>query len=315
MNADTPHAWFLRRLAGGLARTASKLCDGLAGLSKKPLDAAALQALEDLLIEADLGVDTAGKIAAFMKKHRSDRTLANAEIRALVAGEIEKVLRPVEQPFAVDPAKKPFVVLVAGVNGSGKTTTIGKLAARLNHDGKFVMLAAADTFRAAAIEQLVLWGKRSGAEVVARAQGADPAGVAFEAFERAKSEGADVLLVDTAGRLQNKQELMAELEKIVRVLKKQDESAPHATLLVLDATVGQNALRQVEIFREVAGITGLVIAKLDGTAKGGILVALADKFGLPVYFVGVGEAIEDLAPFDAKAFAHGIVGLEGERLA
>jgi fused signal recognition particle receptor len=309
MNADTPRGGFLQRLAGGLARTASKLGDGLANLSKQPLDTAILQQLEDLLIEADLGVDTASKVVAAVKQHRSDHPLGNVEIRALVAGEIEKVLRPVEQPFVVDSTKKPFVVLVAGVNGSGKTTTIGKLAAKLNHEGKFVMLAAADTFRAAAIEQLVLWGKRAGTEVVARAQGADPAGVAFEALERAKSEGADVLLVDTAGRLQNKQELMAELEKIVRVIKKQDESAPHATLLVLDATVGQNALGQVETFREVAGITGLVIAKLDGTAKGGILVALADKFGLPVHFVGVGEAIEDLTPFDAKAFARGIVGL------
>ena len=313
MSADTPRAGLLRRLAGGLARTASKLGDGLANLSKQPLDTASLQQLEDLLIEADLGVDTASKIAASMKRHRSDRALGDKEIRALVAGEIENVLRPVEQPFVVDPAKKPFVVLVAGVNGSGKTTTIGKLAAKLNQEGKFVMLAAADTFRAAAIEQLQLWGKRAGAEVVARAQGSDPAGVAFEALERAKSEGADILLVDTAGRLQNKQELMAELEKIVRVLKKQDASAPHATLLVLDATVGQNALGQVETFREVAGITGLVIAKLDGTAKGGILVALADKFGLPVHFVGVGETIEDLTPFDAKAFAHGIVGLSSDR--
>jgi len=309
MSADTPRAGLLRRLVGGLARTASRLGDGLANLSKQPLDTATLQQLEDLLIEADLGVDAAGKVVAAMKRHRSDRALGNEKIRALVAGEIEDVLRPVEQPFVVDSTKRPFVVLVAGVNGSGKTTTIGKLAAKLNQEGKFVMLAAADTFRAAAIEQLVVWGKRAGAEVVSRAQGADPAGVAFEALERAKREGADVLLVDTAGRLQNKQELMAELEKIVRVLKKQDASAPHATLLVLDATVGQNALGQVETFREVAGITGLVIAKLDGTAKGGILVALADKFGLPVHFVGVGETIEDLTPFDAKAFAQGIVGL------
>ena len=313
MNADTPRAGLFQRLADGLVRTASRLGDGLANLSKQPLDTASLQQLEDLLVEADLGVDTAGKVVTSMKRHRSDHALGSEEIRALVAGEIEQVLRPVERPFVVDPAKKPFVVLVAGVNGSGKTTTIGKLAAKLNQEGKFVMLAAADTFRAAAIEQLQLWGKRAGAEVVARDQGSDPAGVAFEALERAKSEGADVLLVDTAGRLQNKQELMAELEKIVRVIKKQDESAPHATLLVLDATVGQNALGQVETFREVAGITGLVITKLDGTAKGGILVAVADKFGLPVHFVGVGEAIEDLAPFDAKAFAHGIVGLSSER--
>jgi fused signal recognition particle receptor len=310
MNADAPRQGWFRRLANGLARTASRLGEGLAGIGKKRLDADALQQIEDLLIEADLGVDAAGKIVAALKSRRSERELSSDEIKTLVADELEKILRPVEKGFAVDAAKKPFVVLVAGVNGSGKTTTIGKLAFRLNHEGKVVILAAADTFRAAAIEQLGLWGKRAGAEVVARAPGADPAGVAFEALERARTEGADVLLVDTAGRLQNKRELMAELEKIVRVIKKLDPSAPHATLLVLDATVGQNALRQVEIFREVAGVSGLVIAKLDGTAKGGILVAIADKFGLPVHFVGVGEAVEDLAPFDAEAFAQGLVGIE-----
>jgi fused signal recognition particle receptor len=310
MNADTPRPGWLRRLANGLARTASRLSEGVGNIGKKRLDEAALQQIEDLLIEADLGLDAAGKVAAALKRHRADRELSADEIKALLADELEKIVKPVEHPFTLDAAKKPVVVLVAGVNGSGKTTTIGKLAFRLNHEGKVVILAAADTFRAAAIEQLGLWGKRAGAEVVARAQGADPAGVAFEALERAQNESADVLLVDTAGRLQNKQELMAELEKIVRVLKKLDPSAPHATLLVLDATVGQNALRQVEVFREVAGISGLVIAKLDGTAKGGILVAIADKFGLPVHFVGVGEAVEDLAPFDARAFARGLVGIE-----
>jgi fused signal recognition particle receptor len=310
MNADTPRQGWLRRLAGGLARTASRLSEGLGNLGKKRLDAESLQQIEDLLVEADLGLDAAGKIVAALKRRRSEHELTADEIKALLADELEQVLKPVERAFAVDAARKPFVVLVAGVNGSGKTTTIGKLASRLNHEGKVVILAAADTFRAAAIEQLGLWGKRAGAEVVARAQGTDPAGVAYEALERAKNEGADVLLVDTAGRLQNRQELMAELEKIVRVLKKLDASAPHATLLVLDATVGQNALRQVEVFREVAGLTGLVIAKLDGTAKGGILVAIAAKFGLPVHFVGVGEAVEDLAPFDARAFARGLVGIE-----
>jgi fused signal recognition particle receptor len=309
MNAEARGGW-LKRLAGGLARTASKLGDGLTGLSRRKLDAATLQSMEDLLIEADLGLEASAKIVAALKTRRADRDVSADEIKALVAAEIEQALKPVEQPFEIDEKKKPFVVLVAGVNGSGKTTTIGKLAARLNHDGKVVILAAADTFRAAAIDQLVLWGKRAGAEVVARAQGVDPAALAFEAFERARHEQADALIVDTAGRLQNRQELMAELEKIVRVLKKLDPSAPHAVLLVLDATVGQNALRQVEIFKEAAGVTGLVIAKLDGTAKGGILVALADKFGLPVHFVGVGEALEDLAPFDARAFAKGLVGLE-----
>ncbi len=309
MNAESARPGWLRRLAGGLARTASKLGDGLSQLSRRKLDAATLQSIEDLLIEADLGLEAARKIVAALGRQRAERELIPDEIKALVAAEIEKVLKPVEKPFQVDPAKRPFVVLVAGVNGSGKTTTIGKLAARLNRDGKVVILAAADTFRAAAIDQLVLWGKRAGAEVIARAQGADPAGVAFEALQRARHEDADVLLVDTAGRLQNRQELMAELEKIVRVLKKLDPSAPHAVLLVLDATVGQNALRQVEIFTETAGVTGLAIAKLDGTAKGGILIALADKFGLPVHFVGVGETLEDLAPFDARAFAEGLVGL------
>jgi fused signal recognition particle receptor len=310
MNADSPRRGWFHRLASGLGRTASRLNQGLSNIGKKRLDAEALQQIEDLLIEADLGLNAAGKIVTALQRRRSDRELTAEEIKALLADELEEALKPVEKPFAVDAGNKPFVVLVAGVNGSGKTTTIGKLAFRLNHEGKVVILAAADTFRAAAIEQLGLWGKRAGAEVVARAQGTDPASVAYEALERAKNEGADVLLVDTAGRLQNRQELMAELEKIVRVLKKLDASAPHATLLVLDATVGQNALRQVEVFREVAGLTGLVIAKLDGTAKGGILVAIAAKFGLPVHFVGVGEAVEDLAPFDARAFARGLVGIE-----
>jgi fused signal recognition particle receptor len=309
MKAEPRPGWF-RRLASGLARTASRLGAGLGDIGKRRLDAASLQQIEDLLIEADLGLDASGKIVTALKNHRSESELSVDELKSLVAAEVEKVVAPVERPFRIDSSKKPFVLLVAGVNGSGKTTTIGKLAFRLNRDGKVVILAAADTFRAAAIEQLGLWGRRAGAEVVARPQSADPAGVAFEALERAKGEAADVLIVDTAGRLQNRRELMAELEKIVRVLKKLDPTAPHATLLVLDATVGQNALRQVEIFRDVAGISGLVIAKLDGTAKGGILVALAEQFGLPVHFVGVGEEIEDLAPFDAKAFARGLVGLE-----
>jgi fused signal recognition particle receptor len=297
-----------RRITSGLSRTASKLGAGIAGLSRRKLDAATLQELEDLLIEADLGVEAAHRVVQQVGRARLDQDVSEEEIKTLLAAEIERELDVVARPFAL-PAAKPAVVLVVGVNGSGKTTTIGKLAARLRADGKRVLIAAADTFRAAAIEQLAKWGERAGAVVIARAPGSDPAGVAFEALERARAEGADVLLVDTAGRLQNKQALMAELEKIVRVVKKLDASAPHAVLLVLDATVGQNALSQVEAFANVAGVTGLAIAKLDGTAKGGILVAIAGRFGLPVHFVGVGEAVEDLMPFSARDFARALVGL------
>jgi fused signal recognition particle receptor len=299
----------LRRFSAGLARTASRLGDGIAHLGRRRLDKATLQALEDLLIQADLGAATAEKIVAAVGRTRPGHELGEDEIKSLVAGEIEAVLASVEKPFSVDATKKPFVVLGVGVNGSGKTTTLGKLAAGLQADGHSVMLAAADTFRAAAIDQLVLWGKRANAPVVAKAPGADPAGVAFEALERARAEKSDVLLVDTAGRLQNKSALMDELEKINRVIKKLDATAPHAVLLVLDATVGQNALSQVEAFAKVAGVTGIVLTKLDGTAKGGILVAIAARFGLPVHFVGVGEALEDLAPFNARAFSRAIVGL------
>jgi fused signal recognition particle receptor len=237
-------------------------------------------------------------------------TLSPAEVKAIMAAEVEKALAPVARPLAIDRARRPFVLLVVGVNGSGKTTTIGKLAQKFRADGLKVMLAAGDTFRAAAIEQLKVWGERTGVPVVAREQGADPAGLAFDAIEQARREGADVLLVDTAGRLQNKTQLMAELEKVVRVVKKVDQAAPHATLLVLDATVGQNALSQVELFQKAAGVTGLIMTKLDGTARGGILVALAQKFGLPVHYIGVGEAIDDLQPFTARDFARAIAGLE-----
>ena len=307
MGANEAGLW--RRLSAGLARTASRLGNGIAHLGRRRLDKATLQALEDLLIQADLGTATAEKIVAAVGRARPAHELGEDEIKSLVAREIEAVLSSVEKPFSVDASKKPFVVLGVGVNGSGKTTTLGKLAARLQADGHSVMLAAADTFRAAAIDQLVLWGKRVNAPVVAKAPGADPAGVAFEALERARAEKSDILLIDTAGRLQNKAALMGELEKINRVIKKLDDTAPHAVLLVLDATVGQNALSQAEVFAKVAGVTGIVLAKLDGTAKGGILVALAARFGLPVYFVGVGEAVEDLAPFEARAFSRAIVGL------
>jgi len=304
-------AGFWQRLTAGLSRTASRLGDGIASLGRRKLDAAALESLEDLLIEADLGAETAAKIIEAVRRARTDHEMDGDEIKALVAAEIEKIITPIEKAFLIDPSKGPFVVVGVGVNGSGKTTTLGKLAGRLRSENYRVMLAAADTFRAAAIDQLMVWGKRINAEVVAKMPGADPAGVAFEALERARQEKTDILFIDTAGRLQNKAALMDELEKINRVLKKLDPTAPHAVLLVLDATVGQNALSQVEAFAKTAGVTGIVLTKLDGTAKGGILVAIAARFGLPVHFIGVGEGIEDLAIFDARAFSRALVGLQG----
>lgn len=301
---------FWKRLTGGLSRTASRLGNGITNLGRRRLDTDTLQALEDLLIEADVGAETAAHIIAGLRKARVEGELDGDEIKTLLAAEIEKILVVAEKPFSVDAAKKPFVALGVGVNGSGKTTTLGKLAARLKAENHRVMLAAADTFRAAAIDQLIIWGQRVDAPVIGKAPGADPAGVAFEALERARGEKIDVLLIDTAGRLQNKTALMDELEKITRVLKKLDPSAPHAVLLVLDATVGQNAILQVETFAKVAEVTGLVLTKLDGTAKGGILVAIAARFGLPVHFIGIGENIDDLAPFDAKAFSRALVGLQ-----
>jgi fused signal recognition particle receptor len=301
---------FWKRLTSGLARSASKLGEGIANIGRRKLDAATLESLEDLLIESDLGIETSANIVETLRRTRHDAELSADEVKALLAAEIEKTLAPVANPLEIDAAKKPFVLLVVGVNGSGKTTTIGKLAAIFSREGRKVILAAADTFRAAAIDQLKKWGERTAATVVAREQGADPAGVAFEAIEKARAENADVLLIDTAGRLQNKIALMDELEKILRVIRKLDPDAPHACLLVLDATVGQNALSQTEAFAKTAGITGLVMTKLDGTAKGGILVALAAKFGLPVHFIGVGEDVDDLSPFDPAEFARALVGLD-----
>jgi fused signal recognition particle receptor len=304
-------AGWWRRLSEGMRRTSSSLSESVTSLfTKRKLDAATLDELEDALVQADLGVDAAARIVKAVGQGRYDKEVSPAEVKAILAGEVEKVLEPVAKPLAVDRARKPFVILMIGVNGSGKTTTIGKLAAKFRSQGLAVMLAAGDTFRAAAIEQLKVWGERSGVPVLAREQGADAAGLAFDALAEAKAGGIDVLLVDTAGRLQNKAGLMAELEKIVRVMKKLDASAPHAVLLVLDATVGQNALSQVELFRQTAGVTGLVMTKLDGTARGGILVALAAKFGVPVHFIGVGESVEDLEPFAARDFARAIAGLE-----
>jgi fused signal recognition particle receptor len=301
---------FWQRLRSGLTRSASKLGDGIANIGLKKLDAATLESLEDLLIESDLGLEAAANIVAALRRTRHDAELSADEIKALLAAEVTKVLSPVAKPLEIDATKKPFVLLVVGVNGSGKTTTIGKMAARFTREGKKVVLAAADTFRAAAIEQLSKWGERAGTTVVAHKQGADPAGVAFEAIERARTENADVLLIDTAGRLQNKTALMDELEKILRVIRKLDPGAPHAALLVLDATVGQNALSQAEAFARTAGITGFVMTKLDGTAKGGILVALSAKFALPIHFIGVGEGVDDLSPFEPAEFARALVGLD-----
>lgn len=300
-----------QRLAEGMRRTSSSLSESVTGLfTKRKLDDATLEELEDALIQADLGVPTAMRITQAISSGRYNKEISPEEVKAILAGEVEKTLQPVAQALAIDRTKKPFVILMIGVNGAGKTTTIGKLSQKFRAQGLKVMLAAGDTFRAAAIEQLKVWGERVGAPVIAREQGADAAGLAFDALQEARAQGMDVLLIDTAGRLQNKAGLMAELEKIVRVIKKFDESAPHATLLVLDATVGQNAISQVELFQKAAGVTGLVMTKLDGTARGGILVALAEKFGLPVHFIGVGEGVEDLEPFAAKDFAKALAGLE-----
>jgi fused signal recognition particle receptor len=299
-----------QRLRQGLARSSASIGGAISDLvTKRRLDDAMLAEIEDVLIRADLGVAASERIVAAIGAGRHNREITPAEVKAILAGEVEKVLDPVARPLDLHNTK-PAVILVVGVNGSGKTTTIGKLAARFRGDGRSVMLAAGDTFRAAAIDQLKIWGQRTGAPVIARAPGADAAGLAYEALAAARERGADVLIVDTAGRLQNKAALMGELEKIVRVMRKLDPSAPHAVLLVLDATVGQNALSQVEEFTRTAGVTGLVMTKLDGTARGGILVAIAERFGVPVHFIGVGEGVDDLQPFAARDFARAIAGLD-----
>jgi len=310
MNDSTEKRGWWARLTGGLKRTSASLGTAIADLvTKRKLDAAMLEEIEEVLIRADLGVETAGRVTAAIAEGRYDKAISADEVKAVVSGEVEKILGPVAKPLVVGGAK-PFVILVAGVNGSGKTTTIGKLAAKFAAEGSKVVLAAGDTFRAAAIDQLKIWGTRTGAKVIAREPGSDAAGLAFDALTAAKQDGADIVIVDTAGRLQNRAELMGELEKIVRVMKKVDTSAPHAALLVLDATVGQNALSQVEVFGKTAGITGLVMTKLDGTARGGILVAIAERFKLPIHFIGVGEGVDDLQPFAAKDFAKAIAGIE-----
>ena len=308
--APAPRQSWFQRLRQGLSRSSKELSGNIAGIfTKRKLDEDTLQDLEDVLIRADLGVETALRVTDALASSRYGKDVSDHEVRSIMAVEVEKVLKPVALPLELDLSHKPHVILVVGVNGTGKTTTIGKLAAKLTEGGLSVMLAAGDTFRAAAIEQLKIWGERTKSPVIATKLGADAAGLAYDAFEKAKEAGSDVLIIDTAGRLQNKTELMAELEKIVRVLGKLDPDAPHTVLQTVDATTGQNALNQVEIFRNIAGVNGLVMTKLDGTARGGILVAIAAKHKLPVYFIGVGEQVDDLEPFSASDFAKAIAGV------
>lgn len=304
-----PKSWWTR-LSQGLSRSSQSIGSGLAEIfAKRKLDQTTLDDLEDMLIRADLGVAAATRITEAVGRNRYDKDVDVDEVKAILAAEVERVLTPVARPLEIALQRKPFVILVVGVNGSGKTTTIGKLAAKFSRDGKSMLLVAGDTFRAAAIEQLRIWGDRLGAPVIARDAGGDAAGLAYDAIKTAQEAGTELVIMDTAGRLQNKTELMAELDKIIRVMKKLDPEAPHAVLLVLDATVGQNAMSQVEIFGRTAGVTGLVMTKLDGTARGGILVAVAEKYRLPIHFIGIGETADDLQPFAAADFARAIAGL------
>ncbi len=301
---------FFKKLSEGLSQSSTKISTGITDIfTKKKLDTETLGQLEELLITADLGPATAAKLAAAVSKNRFGKEVSSEEIRDALADEVEAILKPVEKPIDTTSAK-PFVILMVGVNGTGKTTTIGKWGHQFKHDGKKVMLAAGDTFRAAAVEQLKVWGTRIDCPVVTKEEGADAAALAYEAVDRALNENADVLMIDTAGRLQNKSDLMAELEKIVRVIKKKIPDAPHATILVLDATVGQNAHSQVELFKQLVNVTGIIVTKLDGTAKGGVLVSLAERFVLPVHAIGIGEGIEDLRPFAARDFARSLTGLQ-----
>ena len=308
-----PKKGWLARLKDGLSKSSSKLTDGITGIfTKRKLDDQALEELEELLITADLGPMTAAKVTAELARTRFGKEVSPEEVRTTLAAEVAKIVGPVAQPLTIDMTLKPHVILLVGVNGTGKTTTIGKLARQFRDEGKTVMLAAGDTFRAAAVAQLKIWGERTGCAVIAKDTGADAAGLAYEALERARAEKVDVLLIDTAGRLQNKTGLMEELRKIVRVIKKVDEAAPHTTLLTLDATTGQNAHSQVEVFRDMVNVSGLILTKLDGSARGGVLVSLAEKFKLPVHAIGIGEGVYDLRPFDAGAFAKSLMGLEAK---
>ncbi len=308
---DQGNTGWLGRLRSGLAQSSRKLAGGITDLlTKRKLDAGAIDELEEILISGDLGVATASKLAEAVTQRRFGPDASEADIRGALADDMAKILEPVARPLEIDAGHAPHVVLVCGVNGSGKTTTIGKLAKRYKDAGLNVMIAAGDTFRAAAVEQLQVWGARADVPVIAATTGTDAAAVAYQALERARADGADLLMIDTAGRLQNRKDLMAELEKIVRVVAKLDATAPHSVILVMDATIGQNAHSQVQTFKEMVNISGLILTKLDGSAKGGVVVALAEKFGLPVYAVGVGEGIDDLRPFEARAFARSLMGLE-----
>lgn len=298
------------KLGQGLARSTARLTEGLAALGRRKLDQETLDELQDLLITSDMGAKVAARVTKGFARERFDKEVSGEDIRAALAEGIAEILKPREKVVDFSDGPRPRIVLFVGVNGSGKTTTIGKIASKLKDQGAKALLVAGDTFRAAAIEQLKVWGERAGIPVLAKATGADAAGLAYEAVEKAKSEDLDLVLIDTAGRLQNKAELMSELAKVVRVVRKLDPEAPHDVILVLDATVGQNALSQVEAFRHTAGVTGLVMTKLDGTAKGGVLVAIAEAHDLPIHFIGIGEKAEDLRPFNAEAFAKALVGLK-----
>ena len=301
---------WLKKLTSGLSKTSAKVTASLSSLlGLSSIDAASIEEVEDALIAADLGTRVAARLAEGVRRHKFDGEVTAPALAGALADGITEILDPVAMPLDIDPAKRPHVVLLVGVNGSGKTTTAGKLAQQWRQQGKSVMLAAGDTFRAAAIEQLLVWGERTGTEVVAGDQGGDAAALAYQAMEKASAQGTDVLIIDTAGRLQNRSELMDELAKIVRVIRKLDDSAPHDSVIVLDGTVGQNAISQVSAFKEVADVSGLIVTKLDGSAKGGVVITLADTFGLPVHAVGVGEGADDLQPFEARDFANALAGV------
>ena len=308
--AEERRGWFAR-LKAGMARSSERLNAGINTIfNRRRLDDAALLELEELLIASDMGIGIAAEVTEELRRSRFNQEVSPEEVRSALAEEVIRLVEPVMKPLRLDLGCKPFVILVVGVNGSGKTTTIAKLAKQYRDAGHQVLLAAGDTFRAAGVEQLQIWGERTGCRVITRPAGSDAAGLAFEAFEQARAEGTDILLIDTAGRLHNKANLMSELQKIVRVLKKVDPQAPHSVLLVLDATTGQNAHAQAEIFREMVGVTGIVMTKLDGTARGGVLVSLAEKYGIPIHAIGVGETGDDLRPFEARAYARSLVGLD-----
>lgn len=309
-SAEDKKGW-LQRMKSGLGKSSAKLNEGIKDIFvRKKLDNQTLEDLEDLLISSDLGVEASMMVTKKLAENKFDKEISEQEIKQELASCIEEILKDSAKPIEIKSENKPHVIIMCGVNGTGKTTTIGKLASIYKEEGKKITIAACDTFRAAAVEQLEVWSKRSGCEIIKGKEGVDPASVAYEAYSKAKEDGADILIIDTAGRLQNKKNLMEQLEKIIRVIKKLDESAPHDSIIVLDATTGQNANSQVKVFKEMVNLTGIIVTKLDGTAKGGVVVSLAKQFGLPVHAIGVGESIEDLRPFEAASFAKSLVGLD-----